>query len=184
MRLKQAICLYELARKGATVEREAVSVIIDELELIEPDITGTNAAGDLPLETVKLRVRCSAGTYIRTLAEDIGRELKTGAHLTELRRTRAGKFDLSQSLPPDELEKLADPLKRLVPMEEAVSHLPVFELNADRAAKTRSGLSTRISGAKFEDGEAVRMLDESGNLIAVGFYDAGENVIRPKVVLV
>src|SRR5438874_2806104 len=168
--------LYELARKGATVEREAVSVIIDELELIEPDITGTSAAGDLPLETLKLRVRCSAGTYIRTLAEDIGRELKTGAHLTELRRTRAGKFDLSQSLPPDELEKLADPLKRLVPMEEAVSNLPVFELNADRVSKTRSGLSSRIKGLKFEDGQAVRMLDESGNLIAVGFYDASENV--------
>jgi tRNA pseudouridine55 synthase len=173
--------LYEHARKGATLDRKPITVRIYDLEIF-----GDSGGENFEPWTLDLglRIRCSAGTYIRTLAEDIGRELKTGAHLTELRRTRAGKFDLSQSLPLDDLEKLDDPFERLIPMEEAVSHLPVFELSADRAAKTRSGLSTRIKGAKFEDGQAIRMLDEIGNLIAIGFYGDSESVIRPKVVLV
>ncbi|MGH9820260.1 MAG: tRNA pseudouridine(55) synthase TruB, partial [Pyrinomonadaceae bacterium] len=79
--------LYELARKGETVKRAPVNVTISKLELVDA------AAIRDPRSSIRIRVGCSAGTYIRTLAEDIGRKLEIGAHLTELRRTRAGRFD-------------------------------------------------------------------------------------------
>ncbi|HQY65666.1 MAG TPA: tRNA pseudouridine(55) synthase TruB [Pyrinomonadaceae bacterium] len=165
--------LYELARKGETVERKAVKVTINSLEMIE-------SAAD----SLRMRVACSAGTYIRTLAEDIGREIGVGAHLTELRRTRAGRFDLTRSITLDDLAKLDEPTAALIPMEEAVGHLSALTLNTDRVSKTRSGLSTRIYEDLFADGATVRMIDEDGQLVAIGNFDAAENSVRPRVVMV
>lgn len=172
--------LYEHARKGVEIERKAALVTISNLkvtsELVENFERGTWDLG--------LSVTCSSGTYIRTLSEDIGRAVGTGAHLTELRRTRAGKFDLSQSVTLEELEQRADPSTALLPFEIAVGHLPAMILNATRVEKTKSGLSTRIHESKFTDNEPVRLVDENQNLIAVGFYDSAENCVRPKIVLV
>ena len=173
--------LYESARKGINVERKSVKVAINKIELIDEIATNDIGLGTLD---IGLGVACSAGTYIRTLAEDIGRKIGTGAHLAELRRTRAGRFDLSRSVTLDELEKLDDPATAKIAMAEAVEHLPSIILTAERVEKTRSGLSTRITETQFADGQPVRMLDESGNLLAVGFYDETEKSIRPKVVLV
>ena len=172
--------LYEHARKGIEIERKAVTVTISKLE-ITSELTETLELGTLDMG---LRVACSAGTYIRTLAENIGRAIGVGAHLAELRRTRAGCFDLSQSATLDELEQHADPSTALLPKEIAVEHLPSIILDAARVAKTKSGLSTRVHEAQFADNEAVSMVDERQNLIAVGFYDAEEKSIRPKIVLV
>ena len=72
----------------------------------------------------------------------------------------------------------------LISMEEAIEHLPIITLTADRADKTRSGLSTRVAETNFSEGQPFRMLDESENLLAIGFYDETEKSIRPKVVLV
>lgn len=169
--------LYEHARKGVEIERKPVRVTISTLEIIE-------SAFRIPHSELRLRVACSAGTYIRALAEDIGRVIGTGAHLAELRRTRAGRFNLSQSVTLDELEKLAEPTSALLPKEIAVEHLPTIILDASRIEKTKSGLSTRVYEAQFADNEAVSMLDEKQNLLAIGFYDAEEKSIRPKIVLV
>ena len=177
------IKLYELARKGETVERKAVMVTIGKLEMLPPRPAAYDERGDERM-THNIQVACSAGTYIRTLAEDIGRRIGIGAHLTDLRRTRAGRFDLSRSITFEELEKLEDPAAVLVPMEETVEHLPSLMLTSDRVRKTAGGLSTRVYESRFIDGQPVRMLDESGKLIAVGFYDESENSVRPKVVLV
>jgi tRNA pseudouridine55 synthase len=175
--------LYELARKGETIEREAVTVRIDNLELLSG--SPANEGGtESEIDTATIRVACSAGTYIRTLAEDIGRKLGTGAHLTGLRRLAAGKFSISQAITLEELAELDEPANRLIAMEEAVSHLAKIELNEDRAAKTRNGLSTRVFDVSYTQGEAVQMLDATKNLIAIGFYDVAENVVQPKVVLV
>jgi len=175
--------LYELARKGETVERKAVKVNIDKLELMSepPALAGGVTNG---LETVTFRIACSAGTYIRTLAEDIGRKIGVGAHLTELRRTAAGKFSIVQAITLEDLGEIEDPASRLIPMEDAVAHLAKIELNEDRVTKTKNGLSTRVFDVSFSEGEAVQMLDESKTLIAIGYYDAEENVVQPKVVLV
>lgn len=165
--------LYELARAGIEVERKAVPVTIRELELIEQTDS-----------EIRIRVSCSAGTYIRTLAEEIGREVGPGAHLVELRRTRAGKFGLQDGAALAEFESSELPLQALRPITEAVGHLPELNLTAERAAKTRNGLSTRVDEAKFAPGSAVRMLDENSDLIAIGIYDGDQKIVKPKIVLV
>ena len=170
--------LYEFARQGVEVERRSVRVTINELEVIN------NRELHNPDSTLRIRVACSAGTYIRTLAEDIGRNAGAFAHLTQLRRTRAGIFDILQCLTLDDLQSRDDPHSALLPMNVAVSHLPLLTLPAERIAKTKSGLSTRISGEQFRDGEAMRMQDETGDLIAIGFYNEAENTVQPKIVLV
>src|SRR6476620_7343697 len=140
--------LYELAREGKEIERQPVDVTISTLEAA----ASTGEATDL----LTLTVVCSAGTYIRTLAEDIGRELGIGAHLEELRRTRAGRFTISQSHSLDALEKSADPASALLPIVEAVSHLPELRLPADRVDRTRNGLASRYeAGETPADGSAV-----------------------------
>lgn len=175
--------LYELARKGETVERESVVVTISELEMLPPRPATYDERIDERI-CHGIRVVCSAGTYIRVLAEDIGRKLGVGAYLTELRRTAAGKFLIGQSRTLDQLADLEEPTSALIPMTDAVSHLAKFTVPDDRTDKTRNGLSTRIFDAGFKDGEPVQMLDAAGELIAIGFFDAAENVVQPKVVLV
>ncbi len=172
--------LYEHARKGVAVERKTVKVRISELEVVAPSYSD-----DLGLGTwnVGLRVVCSAGTYIRTLAEDIGRTVGTGAHLQELRRTRAGKFGIPQAVTIEELEAEEEPVKRLLPINNAVGHLPEFILSDERIERTRNGLSTRVESGRFQDGENIRMILDSGELIAIGVYRESEISIRPKVVL-
>jgi tRNA pseudouridine55 synthase len=165
--------LYELARQGKEVERKPVKVTIRELELLDNQLP-------TPESVPRIRVVCSAGTYIRTLAEDIGRRVGIGAHLTELRRTQAGKFTLDQSAPLDELDASTIDL---LPIEKAVSHLPEFVLSADRVEKTRNGMTTRTNGIQFTEDEIVRMTDESGKLIAIGVNHADISEIKPKIVL-
>lgn len=165
--------LYELARKGQMIERKAVPVTVGELELLALD--------QPPAGTVRIRVACSAGTYIRALAEDIGRSVGVGAHLSELRRTRAGRFGISQAVTIEALGSLLDPSSSIIPMSEAAAHLRQFVLTGDRIAKTKNGLSTRTEEA-LENGEAVRMLDEQGELIAIGEYISSEKIVQPKVV--
>src|SRR5699024_6218642 len=115
--------LYELARQGKEVERKPVKVTIRENEVIK------DHANRISPSAGRLRVVCFACTYIRILAEHIGRRLGIGAHLTELRRTRAGKFGLDQSM---KLHDLDVSSTRLLPIEYAVSHLPKFRLEDDR----------------------------------------------------
>ena len=163
--------LYELARKGQEIERRPVPVTIRELELLDSEFRIPNSA-------LRIRVACSAGTYIRTLAEDIGREAGLGAHLTELRRTRAGRFTIDQSVTLDEVSS-----EDLRPIELAVEHLPEFVLREDRVSKTLNGMSTRDLSGTFVEGQQIRMSSPIGELIAIGTYDDTEKVIQPKVVL-
>ena len=85
---------YDYARKGEEIELKANKIIISELELIEYN---------MPL--IKVRIVCSKGTYIRSLAYDIGKRLESGAHLTQLIRTRIGSYTLDNSLTIEEFEK-------------------------------------------------------------------------------
>jgi tRNA U55 pseudouridine synthase TruB len=83
----------------------------------------------------------------------------------------------------DALAEHGSPAELMRPIEEAVSHLPVFTLNDDRAAKTLSGMSTRDLSGRFADGEILAMLSPAGELIAVGRYADEEKAVQPKVVL-
>lgn len=112
--------LYEYARAGIEIERPPRRVTIHALELIE-----------CALPQVSFRVRCSAGTYIRTLAQDIGEVLGCGAHLTALTRTASGLFDLTDAHTLAHLEALPANERRLLllPSDCLVQHLPEIELD-------------------------------------------------------
>ena len=169
--------LYELARKGVEIERKAVKIVISELNILDGGEFRT------PHSRRRIRVVCSAGTYIRTLAEGIGRAIGVGAHLAELRRTRAGRFDISGAVTLADLEGMVDPVAALIPMGEAVVYLPEVTLNEDRVAKTKNGLSSRFPDTGFANGSTVRMVNAGADLIAIGVYNAEEKTVQPKVVL-
>ena len=126
--------LYKLARQGVEVEREARPVTIYELTM-----TGRGA------DWVDIRVHCSKGTYVRTLAEDIGERLGCGAHVSELRRTAVGPYaDEGQLVTLDRLRELkANDMpamdKLLLPLETALTQWPGVELSADAAFYLRQG---------------------------------------------
>ena len=171
--------LYELARKGVEIERQPVKINISKLE-IEPEGQRTKDKGQ-----ITIRVRCSAGTYIRVLAEDIGKELGTGAHLAELRRTKAGDFDLSRAVTLEELEQVVAENRLaevLISPNNALKHLPFIVLNETETARTLNGMKAKVAFA-FNDGELVRLCDERENLLAVGVYDERGKVVQPRVVL-
>ncbi|HVF29420.1 MAG TPA: tRNA pseudouridine(55) synthase TruB [Pyrinomonadaceae bacterium] len=165
--------LYELAREGKQIERQAVPVTVHELKILPGEGS-----------TRHMKVCCSAGTYVRTLAEDIGAEIGVGAHLIALRRTAAGELALSESITLDALQELAAPETTLLPLERAVSGLTEYDLTDERVGKTRNGLSTRVHSEGFADGQRVRLVDKEKTLIAIGIYDDAEKSIRPKVVLI
>ncbi len=179
--------LYELARKGVEIEREPLKVRISKLEILSEKLESTKE--DLELETwnLKLKVACSAGTYIRTLAEDIGKKIGIGAHLAELRRTRAGKFALQKAVTLEELEETVENEKLgeiLISMNDAIAHLPKVILTEKEIEKTRNGIKFIYENSEIADNQAIRMTDENENLVAIGFYNSAENYVQPKVVLV
>ncbi len=174
--------LYELARKGVEIERKPQKVKIYELDTLEEA-----KDSELKENDIGLRVSCSAGTYIRVLAEDIGRKLSVGAHLAELRRTRAGKFDISKSVTLEKLEEVVSENNLdevLISMNEAISHLGEIRLSTDEINKTKNGLRLRRNLADTGDREVLRMTDERENLIAIGFYIESEKTVQPKIVLI
>ncbi|MFL6469095.1 MAG: tRNA pseudouridine(55) synthase TruB [Pyrinomonadaceae bacterium] len=170
--------LYVHARKGVEIERDAIKITVEKLEVVGPINNGDSLPG------FRIRVVCSAGTYIRTLAESIGHAIGVGAHLVELRRTRAGKFRLDAATTLDHLEQSEDPNVFLIPLNEVVGTLKGIDLEQSRVKKTIEGLSTRVEVDGLSEGEAVKMLAPNGEIIAIGTFDSAENCVRPKIVLV
>lgn len=178
--------LYELARKKIEIERKAVKVTNYELEITNCESEKKQTDFGFWTLDFGLRVLCSAGTYIRVLAEDIGKNLETGAHLAELRRTKAGKFHLSQAVTLEKLEEIvaADKLNEiLVSPNEAVSHLAEIKLSAEETAKIKNGIRLQKHLPASNDGDFLR-LTTGENLLAVGIYHEAEETVQPKLVLV
>jgi len=198
--------LYELARRGEEVEREAVRVRVGEFESVafeDGSLMKSNADGTCD---VRARVVCSAGTYVRSLAESVGEHLGTGAHLAALRRTRAGEFGVERAVTLEALQEVAekgrlakeerlvggvaevalaeDVPKFLLPLETALPHVPAAHLTSDEARRVRHGaaVASRVA-ERLEDGAHVAMFDEEGALLAVGSYDSARGVLRPRVML-
>jgi tRNA pseudouridine55 synthase len=120
--------LYEYARAGITLEREARNVIIHKLELI---------AYDAPM--LKLSVTCSKGTYIRVLGQDIGEALGCGAHLNALRRTQVGPLTMENMITLDALIAHPEPLTLLAPVDALLASFPAVQLNAELAKRFLNG---------------------------------------------
>jgi tRNA pseudouridine55 synthase len=120
--------LYEYAREGITLEREARPVTIHGLSLVE-----FNAP------YLKILVTCSKGTYVRVLGEDIGAALGCGAHLNALRRVQVGALSTDRMITLDDLQAHPDPLSLLAPVDALLSSFPAVELTPELAKRFLNG---------------------------------------------
>jgi tRNA pseudouridine55 synthase len=147
--------LYALARAGETVEREARTITVYELELIARNE-----------DLLRLRILCSKGTYVRQLAVDLGLALGTVAHLGGLRRTAVGSLRLDQAVALDDLQALGEESRSawLLPPDRLIEHLPRIDLEEPLAGRFRNGQAVR--------GEAVPAgacrVYQAGVLLGVG----------------
>ena len=143
--------LYELARRGESVEVAPRACRVDDVRL-------TASLGD---GRYRLEVDCGKGVYIRTLCHDIGAYLGCGGHMATLERTRAGVFTLENALTLEEVDALgAEGLKaRLLPMDAAISHLPAVRAEARHRATVRNGMPLRPEwlDAPAPQAEALRV---------------------------
>lgn len=154
--------LYRRARRGESVELPERDVVISDLRLVADEGGGR----------VVVEVRCSAGTYVRRLAGDIGERLGCGAYCAELRRTRVGELSVDDAVPVEDVgpEGGLDP-------RAGLGHLAVRELSADEATRVRHGGALAGAGAQGP----VALVSE-GRLVAVGVRVPGDG-LRPDVVL-
>lgn len=181
--------LYELARRGEEVERKPVRVCIYKFEPVKlfsnspSEWLKDNRDGTFDFE---VRVACSAGTYVRTLAEDVGKRLGVGAHLAELRRTRVGEFSVDGALTLEHLKMhyAEESLGAvLYTPDDALRHLPFVDLNAEQLRRVLNGIDVQVSHAGWSDGERVRLRDEHGKLIAIADYNSAAKSLHPSVVI-
>ena len=152
--------LYELARAGKEVERPPRPVTIHALEAGEQ--TGP--------DTYTLRVRCSKGTYVRTLCHDIGQALGCGGTMFSLRRTMAAGFALAQSHPLTEVLEHPDPASLLIPVDAYFSGRPELRLRPEAEKKVRNGVSFPLPGT--EDGE-YRVYGATGEFLSLSRVERG-----------
>jgi tRNA pseudouridine55 synthase len=162
----QGRALYEYAREGVEVERAERPVTIHAI-----DIVAWNAA---ERDELTLDVRCSKGTYIRTLAEDLGEALGCGAHLAALRRTGSGAFSVAAAVTLEALEGASEAEReaRLLAPDLLLAGWPTVRLDAGEAARFLTGLRRRLNET---DREHVRVIGpEPGALLGCGHVRAGE----------
>ena len=169
--------LYEYARQGITVEREARPITIFELNFIEYN------APYLTLE-----VHCSKGTYIRTLVDDLGETLGCGAHVTMLRRTAVADYPTEKMLDWHTLQSLAEQQDLalldalLLPMDTAVAKLPALTLNESQTQGIGFGQRVKFDNPNRLQGQ-VRLFSHENRFLGVAVIDEN-NVIRPQRLVV
>jgi tRNA pseudouridine55 synthase len=169
---------YELARHGEKPELRARHVTIHRLEMTNWD--GTDPAR--PVATME--VRCSAGTYIRALARDMGERLGCGAYLGALTRTASGPFSIDQAQPLDLVRAaLAEgrSTELLLPMDTGLEAFPTLTVRPDEVSSLARGQQLRRARDAVADG-LVRVTDETGRLIAIALAEGG--LIKPEKVFV
>ena len=164
--------LYDLARQGIEVEREPRRVVIHELTLLDFDSA-----------SLKLDVACSKGTYIRTLAEDIGKSLGCGGHVEMLRRTGVGDLSVFDAHTLDSMEALDEDelLKRVLPMDSIISGLPAVQLSDELGFYVRKGQAVLVPKAPVHGW--VRLYARQSGFMGVGeILDDGRVAPRRLVV--
>ena len=167
--------LYVLARRGVTVEREARPIEVKSLRIL-----------NIELPEVEFEITCSRGTYVRTLAADIGEQLGCGAHLGQLTRTRVGPFGIEQAMKLEEFERLGPEMSEAGhSMYDALGFLPALRVDAGEEDSLSTGGAIEVSEARLTDDSAefVRVTTDGRELIAVGRPlrddpDLGEGTVR------
>jgi tRNA pseudouridine55 synthase len=155
--------LYKYARQGKPIEREMRTIHIDSYDLIE--VQGTRA---------KVRIVCSGGTYIRTLAHDLGEALGCGAHLVGLIRTDVGRFSLDRAKPLDDVDA-----SDLLPLSEALFPMTQILLDEDKTAQVREGRP--IGLAAPPEGKRVALLQPNGEVFSIASVQG--NLLQPECVI-
>lgn len=185
---------YERARKNEPMALAPVEVTVRELEIVAPDAATT---ADFPRPSplaprfplLRLRIVCSSGFYVRSLAHDLGQALGCGAHLEALRRTRAGRFSIGEAIPIEVLATDPDAARRAVrPMNALLADYAAVTLSADGARRAAHGNLVRPEHLAEPAGRAiearrVRLLDASGALLAIA-ERRPDLALQPLVVLV
>ena len=156
--------LYDLHRRGVTVERESRPVTVHSLEV---------ASYEPP--HASFEVSCSSGTYVRTLISDLAESLGSGAYLTSLRRNSVGRLTVERATPPEEITE-STLYKRIIPADEVVSHLPVVSVDEGEKQDVHHGRSISVRGIK-----GSFRVQGDGELLAI--YRDEERFARPEVVL-
>lgn len=154
--------LYELVRRGQEVARRPRSITIHALELLE----GEGADWTI-------RVRCSKGTYVRTLCHDLGRALGCGGCMSSLRRTRAGSFTLAQAVTMQQVLDFAagqDPQQLLMPVDAVFAAHPPLIVTLGQAAKLKNG--AQVKDWQFQPG-TYRVYAEDGEFLLLGRVEGG-----------
>jgi len=162
---------YEMAREGEEVDLSPRIIKVYSLDVLEW----------APPEVV-IDVYCSSGTYVRSLANDLGKELGTGAHLVGLRRTKSGRFTLRDAVPLRRLQEAFDAgnwYRYLIPAAEALADWPMVELDADQVELIRHG--HRIPAEPNQKGWA-RAITQQGDLVALLEVDEATQEWQPRKV--
>ncbi|MCR4791851.1 MAG: tRNA pseudouridine(55) synthase TruB [Lachnospiraceae bacterium] len=174
--------LYDIARSGGTVERQARTVTIKRIEVL-----------GIELPVVRIRVLCSKGTYIRSLCDDIGRDLGCGGCMQSLTRTAVGPFNLSNAVSVEDIKRLADEKKTddlkdlLMPVDSVFGGLRKISVVTDAEKKLINGNKLlpedldagTDADAKASGGEQFRIYHDDGTFAAVYEYDEAANLYKP-----
>jgi tRNA pseudouridine55 synthase len=172
--------LYTLARAGITIERKSRPITIHRLEII-----------DWQPPVVTLEIECSKGTYIRSIAHDLGQALGCGAFLKNLERTRCGIFDIKDAVPLLQLEEAfsrGEAVKLIFPPDHALKDLPaiVVDETGEAALVTGGAIAAGqvVSGGDNRDKPKYRAYSAGGRFLGIVRYEAAEGTWRPEKVFV
>jgi tRNA pseudouridine55 synthase len=176
------VALHKLARKNIEVERQPSEIEIFELSLTDDDWICRHDDGT---REFGIRVRCSAGTYVRTLAHDIGQQLGYGAHLTGLRRTAIGELTLEKACTLEQLAVLAenDGLSdKLISLTDALPDMAMVSVNAAEAKSLING-QRLLCDHNLNDDQPIRIVTEDRSLIGIARFDSLQRSLIPSVIL-
>jgi tRNA pseudouridine55 synthase len=161
---------YDLARRGEEVTLQPRRVRVYGIDLLGYEYP-----------RLELEVRCGKGTYIRSLARDLGERMGCGGLVETLRRTRVGPFEAGNAVPPE--ADAATARARLLPVSAAVSGLPHVTVDAGAVARLRHGQVVGVRDSLPPADSGVAVFDAEGVLIAVAAIDRSRNALRPEKVL-
>ncbi|MGH7827337.1 MAG: tRNA pseudouridine(55) synthase TruB [Candidatus Binatia bacterium] len=160
---KHGVRLYELARQGREIPREPRDIRVEKLRL-----------NRLTADEIEFEVTCSRGTYVRTLAADMGKALGCGAHLKSLRRLACNHLTVEEAVTPDQLERLhSQGQVPLIALEVGLNHLPAVTWESRRISQLRLGQQEMLSQLdRPKAGEKlVRIQDSEGHLVALAEWN-------------
>lgn len=165
--------LYDIARQGGEVERTPRKVTVWELHLLSFDDTA---------QTGKLEIKCSKGTYIRTLISDLGELLGPGGMMTDLVRTQACGFTLADCVTLDEAQRLTESgmlEERLLPTDRLFSNLPAIRLGEVQAIKYRNGVRLDLNRVRHKDADGYhRVYDHEGVFLGLASLDRENSALK------